>query len=190
MGLKQTRFLIAFMRFADIYASENIGNIEINIDKVHEYIETDRFAVNWADCYEIEEYYREIEEIVINGFPIWDFFHISEWTKNILKKEYEKNKDEHAKMLLKTYKCYSCKNFVITENSFGVHYKCKYRIMVENKLSFRDRRKKDMNDPWKPLPVKKCKTHELGKPDYAYVKSPEEKFMEALNNYYGEELNS
>ena len=172
MSAFSVEFVVAFINFCNLYASENIGEVEVDVKKLSEYIKEKRFLIDWADCAELEDYYTQIEEIIIDGFPIWQFFKISDWTKKILSKEYEKAVNDHNDMLLKTFKCYSCKKFIIVESSFGVRYLCNYKEEEKKKKEKELRKKRQFYRSTREgisLPVRKCDGYEKGKPDLKMI---------------------
>lgn len=118
-------FLEAMIRFAEIFANENIGNCEVDIAKIVYFAESKqfKFRVAW-DCKTIDDYYKLIENMVLDGFPIWDFLKISDWAKNMLNREFERQLSEEERYRKKIYKCYSCDYFEEHKTSLGILRKC------------------------------------------------------------------
>lgn len=125
---KKYLFLEAMIRFAEIFGNENLGACEVDIAKIISYAETEqfKFVTGW-DCNTLEDYYKLIENMVLDGFPIWHFLKLSDWTKNILDQEFRKEVEKAMKveqLEKQKYKCYNCEYFSEHRTSLGILYKC------------------------------------------------------------------
>ena len=172
--MQKTRlyFMYAFIEFARVYASENIGEVEIDVDKICSYIASDKFFTDWGDCISLEDCYAHIEALVASGYPFWTMFKLSDWTNDILTKEFNQAAEEHNNSLLKKYKCFTCKNFWIIESSFGTKYDCRSQ---EKRDKIEDKFSKKMK-----LPLCRCSYYEKGIPYKKYYKSNKEKIEDLL----------
>lgn len=96
---KKYLFLEAMIRFTEIFGNENIGNCEVDISQVISFAETQQFQLmmSW-DCHTLDDYYKLIEDMVLDGFPIWNFLKISDWTKDMMKREFQKVLQEQEEL--------------------------------------------------------------------------------------------
>jgi hypothetical protein len=118
-------FLEAMIRFTEIFANEHLGDCKVDIAKVIQFAESPAFKLRVAwECKTLDDYYKLVEEMVLEGFPIWEYLKISEWTKNILHKEFVNEVKTEEETRQKKYKCYSCEYFKETNTMLGTLYKC------------------------------------------------------------------
>lgn len=123
---KILKFQSAIHEIVQIYGETELGNCEVDDDAIAEFCASDRF---WSDFYEFstkEEIYERVTNEILNGFPIWNYLKVSDWTKNMLEKSYNNQLDNDFKELCKTYKCYTCKYFKLENTCFGMHEGCSY----------------------------------------------------------------
>lgn len=145
---KKYLFLEAMIRFAEIFGNENLGTCEVDISKVICYAETEQFKliVGW-DCSTLEDHYKLIEDMVLDGFPIWHFLKLSDWTMNMLDREFRKEVQkaiEAEQLEQKKYKCYSCEYFNEHRTSLGILYEC------NKPKPPRERRRLRSREPFRP----------------------------------------
>jgi hypothetical protein len=128
--MKKEFFIIAFIKFAEIWANNNIGNnIQVDYNYLINYVHSDNFAFHqgWK-LNDMDDCFKSIEKQILDGFPIWDFFVIPEWTRNMLEKEYQAEIEAERS----PYVCFRCKYFVEKLTSFGTIYRCKFKQEVKN----------------------------------------------------------
>jgi len=131
MARVRDKFLVAFIKFSEMWANNNIGNnIETDIDKLIEYVDSNQFQFlhSW-EVISLDECYKLIEDLILGGFPIWDYFIIPEWTRNMLELSLKEELDQQEKELQLKYICLrGCKYFKARETSMGILYKCSKRV--------------------------------------------------------------
>lgn len=127
-----------YYEFLQFFASENIGeSVEIDFEKLFAYVSSESCKISVLirkDTIENDEYYKLIEEDIIAGSPIYDFFILSQWTRDMLKKDCESRSEEtelEHDQFKQQYKCYSCKYFREHVASFGTAQKCVNEILVQ-----------------------------------------------------------
>ena len=152
---KKCLFLEAMIRFTEIFGNENIGDCEVDIAKIINYSESKHFnfIMSW-ECETLDDFYKLIENMILEGFPIWHFLKISDWTKNIFDKEFEKEiqtRKQSEELEKSKYKCYKCKWIKETQTSLGLIFKCD---KPENKII---QRRYGRLKPESFEPKKRCK---------------------------------
>ena len=124
---KKEMFIVAFVKFAEMWARNNIGNnIEVDIPILVSYVRSERFLFieSWK-LETLEECYEIIENKILNGFPIWDFFIIPEWTRNMLNLSFNQEVAEIEKQEQKKFICLrNCKHYSESETMLGLLRKC------------------------------------------------------------------
>lgn len=135
---EQTRamYLEAFIKFAEIYANNELGNMEVDIQKIGEYIYSTNFAYqenlkieSVYDCFEL------IENDIINGLPIWRFMKCSEKQLKILENNFNNMIQEEEQRLTDTYICKSCRYLQEQYLDLGYMCKCNYQEKFTRKRS-------------------------------------------------------
>ena len=120
-----------YFEFLQFFASENIGNeIEIDFERLWDYVSSTECLLDTKirdEGFSKNDYYKLIEEDIIQGAPIWDFFVLSDWTRNMLRIDFEsriedsiKEQEEYEKQFL----CFKCTYFHEYVASFGVARRC------------------------------------------------------------------
>lgn len=120
-----------YFEFLQFFAGENIGNeIEIDFEKLWDYVSSENCLINSMirdNGFSKNDYYKSIEEDIINGAPIWDFYILSDWTKSMVKLDFEsrventiKENEDYEKQFL----CFRCIHFNEHVASFGVARRC------------------------------------------------------------------
>jgi len=129
-------FLEAFIKFAEIYANNELGNMEVDIQKVGEYVYSTNFA--YQNNFKIESVYdcfKLIEDDILNGMPIWRFMKCSEKQLSILENNFNNVIQEAEQKLIDTYICKSC-NYLKEEHlDLGYICKCTYQEKFTRKRS-------------------------------------------------------
>lgn len=147
---KKYVFLEALIKFSEIFGSENIGEYELDLTKIMEFADSEYFILRMSwDCETLDDYYKLIENMVLDGFPIWNFFRISDWTKNMLVREFQEQVKEELKAEeeeKKKYKCYTCEYFEEIKTPLGTIEKCnkpreengfrRFRMLTERESIF------------------------------------------------------
>lgn len=114
-----------------IHGQIEYGTDEIDIDSLVSFLKSDRTGARFLSCDE-KEMEEHIMEDIIAGAPVWTFFKLSEWTKKIMTREWERTIAEEKRAresafleAVKKYKCLQqCKYYKCGESSFGTFIKC------------------------------------------------------------------
>ena len=110
--------------FLQIWGNNNIGNVEIDVVKVSEYLLSGKWMVDGFGLDTKEDMYIYVENQVLNGMPIWEFFIISDWTRNMLEKSFRQEiKIVHEEMYEK-YACMTCILYSVKETEYGILQRC------------------------------------------------------------------
>ena len=130
--LKRLYYFLAVKDILEIFAETELGSgCEIDIAKVYEYTNSFNFV---NDTWEIscnsetlrEEIYQKVTDDILNGYPVWRLLILSEWTMNMLEREFQAECDRERKKQEARYKCYKCKYFREDITSLGSFMECKY----------------------------------------------------------------
>lgn len=118
-------FYEVLAEFLGCYAAEHIGEYTLNLEAISEYMKSDRFLVMFkVDYPDKDSLLKVFEEHVLEGYPIWDFFNISEWSKRMCEinfaKEIKSRKEEEARI----YKCPTCQFLDLRSTSLGTITRC------------------------------------------------------------------
>ena len=119
------RFYQAIVDVVKILGETEIGDCEVDEEAVARYVSSMKFIGDMWGIVSKEEIYEKITEDIINGFPVWDFLKVSDWTKNMLERSFADQQIQERKRLEETYKCFTCKYLVEEETSMGIFRKCK-----------------------------------------------------------------
>lgn len=131
--VKQLLFFDTFQKMVSIWGEQEVGTGEIDIVKLASYLVSDKFQIDTFDYDNQEDIEIYITEYILNGFPIWEYLKISDWTKDMVSKSFKEEVKKEQEELNKVYKCYTCKYFNVKSTSFGIIQKCKNES--ENKNS-------------------------------------------------------
>lgn len=128
--------LESMIGFLEVFAQEHIGaNYSLNYAAILEYIESTKFALSEGfNKYDLEGYYRYIEQQALAGLPLWRFLNINERARKMLEDLFQIQLEKEDVLSHKTRPCLSCKNWKQTPAMFGTLSKCEKH---PNKLSER-----------------------------------------------------
>lgn len=124
---KRFMFFSAVCNIVQIFGETELGSCEVDEDAVAEYCLSDRFVAHLWSCNTKEDIYEKLTEDILNGFPVWEFLKVSDWTKNVLEKSYMTEKTNQWLKLCKTYKCYTCKYYKACETDLGLYEECTFK---------------------------------------------------------------
>lgn len=118
-------FYEVLSEFLGCYAAEHIGEYTLNLEAISEYMQSDRFLVMFkVDHTDKDSLLKVFEEQVLAGYPIWDFFNISEWSKRMCElnfaTEIKSRKEEESRI----YKCPTCQFLDLHVTSLGTIARC------------------------------------------------------------------
>ena len=114
-----------------IHGQIEYGTDEIDVDSLVAFLKSNRTGARFFSCNEMEMEERIMNDIIA-GAPVWTFFKLPKWTKNIMTREWEKTlaeekaKEERAfQEAVKKYKCLQqCRYYECGESSFGTFIRC------------------------------------------------------------------
>lgn len=123
-GIKGT-FLKEMSEFLSVYGEQECGCTDIDYLKLALWVNSPDYEN--SDLYTCRTPYKIRKQIVskaLNGFPLWRFLKLSDHQMDLLEKEYDRTKKEHASQLLSQYPCFSCIWFDALSTGFGTVYDC------------------------------------------------------------------
>jgi hypothetical protein len=126
--LQRALFLEGFIRFAEIFAQSELGDMEVNIAKIATYVYSPEFA--YQESFEIRginDVYRAIENDILNGMPIWRFFKCSKWTAEMLDRQFTFDAEEEKRRIEEKYICKRCRSLKEEYHDLGYLCKCTNR---------------------------------------------------------------
>lgn len=120
------QFYEVLKEFLELYSNEFIGNnASINIENVARYLNSGRYLTRFKlEKFSKDELFKEFENDVLNGYPIWELLNISNWTRKILELEFKKNIKNELIKNIKKYKCLTCKYYEENHTPYGLIIKC------------------------------------------------------------------
>lgn len=122
---KRFEFFSAVCDIVQIWGETEIGTCEVDEEVVANYCCSDKFWKDHFNCHTKEDIYEKLTNDIINGFPVWEFLKLSDWTKEMLEKSFATEQTEKWKELCKTYKCYTCEYYHSEDTGLGLYEKCK-----------------------------------------------------------------
>lgn len=152
-------YLECFIKFVEIYGQNELGNCEVDIAKLGHYCEDMFFHLKHFRLSSIEEIYKNIEQKILDSFPIWEYLKVSDWTKDMLKRNFQDEQINKEKELKEKYICYrDCAYFNRKNTSLGPIERCHYQ---EEDLSdpvsrFRNKRRFSLTREELFEPLKNC----------------------------------
>ncbi len=140
---QRAMFLEGYIKFAEIFAESELGNMEVDIAKLALYVFSPEFVYHTTYKIEnIEDVYKMIEEDILNGMPIWRYFKCSDWTLSMLEKQFKNDIDEEEKRIKEKYICKRCKHFKEDYKDLGHYSVCKSRQrQIEKGRDYHDYKK-------------------------------------------------
>ena len=103
-------FLEGLIRFLEIYTQTEIGEgIELDVMKIALHINSPWFEnVSLFSFTSIEDVFSLLENMVLNGFPIWRFLKLTEWQQGIFENEYSELLRQARINIVEKHPCYGC----------------------------------------------------------------------------------
>lgn len=129
MSYSLTKQLVYFNEFKEIisiFGQTEVGTSEVDVKALADYLASDKFFVDMFD-YNIEDIDGidlYITNLIENGFPVWRFLKISNWTKNMLEQSFTEECEEELKEMQKTYCCLSCNYYMVKDTPYGLLIRC------------------------------------------------------------------
>ncbi len=121
---QRAMFLEGYIRFAEIFAQSELGDMEIDIAKLAMYIFSPEFKYQLTyQINNIDDVYKIIEEDILNGMPIWRYFKCSKSAMQILEDTFKRDVEEEERKIREKYICKRCK--YLKEKYLDLGYTCK-----------------------------------------------------------------
>ena len=148
---QRAMFLEGYIRFAEIFAQSELGDMEIDIAKLALYIFSPEFKYQLTyQINNMDDVYKMIEQDILNGMPIWRFFKCSNNVLKILEDTFKKDLDDAEQETRKKYICKRCRH--LEERNLDLGYMCRCNSRERGIRGFHDYTK-----------IKKCKYFENSK---------------------------
>lgn len=119
-------FYSAIVDIVQIFGEMEIGSCEVDVEAVATYVSGYKFQSDFWGCSTKEDIYKKITDDILDGWPVWQFLKVSDWTKDMLERSFAKKIREERERLERTYKCYRCMHFEEIHTSLGVIEKCNW----------------------------------------------------------------
>lgn len=140
---KIVKITSAIREMLEIFAEQEIGyDVEIDDDALASYIDSNKGFADYFLANTKEEIYDVFLKQILNGYPVWQLLKLSDWTKNMLQREFQKEIDEEEQEMKKRYACLTCKYYSYTETSLGRLPKCHGESWIKDEFGFRKERVK------------------------------------------------
>lgn len=165
--VKQYMFFNYFKEIIEVFGETEVGCNQVDIEALGTYLSSDKF---WADSwdYNTEDEAKEfITNLILDGFPVWQYLKCSDWTKQMVSKSFEDEVQKEYEEQCKLYKCLTCKHYKVHNTGLGIIDECTYEEPVDqDKPWMRARKQRGVNFVWK----KECDNYEKGQPQSDVVK--------------------
>lgn len=127
----------AIREMLEIFAEQEIGNnIEIDEEALAEYMSSERCIADYFEAKTKEEMYEIFLKQLLNGYPVWQMLKVSDWTKNMLNREFQKEIEEQDRKMKESYACLSCKYYSCVEVELGALHRCKGSRYIKSEDGF------------------------------------------------------
>lgn len=116
-----------------IHGEITYGTSDINVEALVNYLNHPSFTLQCWDAHNVEDIEAAVIEDIMNGMPVWMFYHLSPWAQEMQRRDYEAfRKEEEARAAKqleedrKIYKCLQgCVHYDYGETSLGIFVRCK-----------------------------------------------------------------
>jgi hypothetical protein len=118
-------YLEGLIRFLELYGNNEIGNVEVDIEKCSLYINsayfenTDLYSLN-----KIEDVFKMLEKDLYNNVPLYRFLRLSNYQLRLFEKEHHTELLKDYEADANKYPCLKCIWYESTVSSFGTTSKC------------------------------------------------------------------
>ena len=143
-------YIEGLVRFLEMYATNEIGNYEVDITKVALWVNSPRFEN--IDCYNIRGIFgvfKSIETDIINNVPMYRFLRLPDSVLSILEREHHNQLIEDFKKDCTELPCLGCIFYKTEYMSLGTIRNCSLEPYKYNDMRYRER--------FNPNRYKKCK---------------------------------
>lgn len=127
--MKQKRkflYLEGLIRFLELYANNEIGNVEVDIEKVSLWINSPQFEnIDLYKVTSIEAVFRMLENDLYNNIPLFRFLRLSEYQQRIFETEHRERLLSDFEADCKKYPCLACIWYHREDTSLGQLSQCR-----------------------------------------------------------------
>ena len=141
--VKIVKITSAIREMLEVFAEQEIGySVEIDDDALASYIGSNKCFADYFSATTKEEMYDVFLKQILDGYPVWQLLKLSDWTKGMLQREFQKEIDEEEREMKKMYACLTCKYYSYTETSLGRLHKCHGESWIKDDFGLRRERVK------------------------------------------------
>ena len=123
--IKLLTYFEEFKNIIQIFGETEIGCSEVDIEKLAEYMCSFKFHTDIFSCQTTEEIQNHITNLILDGFPLWEYLKISDWTKDMVSKSFKAECHEEFEEMKKQFCCLNCDFYSIKETMIGLLQECK-----------------------------------------------------------------
>jgi len=134
---RRFQFYSAVHDIVQIWGETEIGNCEVDEDAIAEYCMSLKFATDHYSCWTKEDIYQKITDDILEGFPVWRYLKLSDWTKEMIEKAFANEQQKEWLKLCKQYKCYTCKYHQMKNTGIGAFQECTWEPPRDGNFSSR-----------------------------------------------------
>jgi hypothetical protein len=125
---QRAMFLEGYIRFAEIFAQNELGSMEIDIAKLALYVFSPEFKYQMTyQIKNIDDVFKIIEEDILNGMPIWRYFKCSKRIMQIFEDTFRRDTEEEEQKIKEKYMCKRCKHLQEKYHDLGHYCVCRSR---------------------------------------------------------------
>lgn len=124
--IKQLVYFNEFKEIVSIFGQTEIGTEEVDVEALADYLASDKFFVDLYnyDIQDIDGIDSYITNLIENGFPVWKFLKISDWTKDMVEKSFTEECEQELDIMKKKYCCLSCNYYIVKDTPYGLLTRC------------------------------------------------------------------
>lgn len=128
-----------------IHGAITYGTDDIDVDALMHFLKSPNMTARCWGCDNLDEIEEIVLQDILNGMPVWRFFHLPQWTQDILEREWEeicaeeeKRRQEQEEHDKRTYLCLqNCAHLDRHESAMGLFIKCKATGMGGDSFKYR-----------------------------------------------------
>lgn len=128
---KKAIYIEGMIRFLEYYATNEIGNVELDIEKISLVVNSPLFEnVDVRNITDIWSVFKIMEQAVIHNIPIHRFLKLSPYQQKFLEENYRNNLKTDFLAECEKYPCLKCLFFKEETTSLGLTRKCNRDSML------------------------------------------------------------
>ena len=132
---KQLSYFNTFINIIQVWGDQEIGNCEVDVDKLSNYLSSLTFFTDTFELNFVSEFEENITQQLLNGFPVWNYLKISDWTKNMVSKSFKDDCEKEKEDLKKQFICLrDCKYYNSTQTEIGLFERCSFKSSFESEM--------------------------------------------------------